>query len=67
MSLLEAINRNQELVSVKDALFNGQPLKIIKYKKAVFYKNLWNEDLEQFRGLILDQDYNIVSHPFTKI
>lgn len=67
MSLLEAINRNQELVSVKDALFNGQPLKIIKYKKAVFYKNLWNEDLEQFRGLILDQDYNIVSYPFTKI
>lgn len=67
MSLLEAINRNQDLVSVKDAIFDGQSLKIVKYKKAVFYKNLWNEDLEQFRGLILDQDYNIVSYPFTKI
>jgi hypothetical protein len=67
MSIQEAINRNKDLVQVKDAEFNGNALKIIKYKKAVFFKNLWNKDIEQFRGLILDQDYNIVSYPFTKI
>jgi hypothetical protein len=67
MSIQEAINRNKDLVQVKDAEFNGNALKIIKYKKAVFFKNLWNEYLEQFRGLILDSDYNIVSYPFTKI
>jgi len=40
---------------------------VVKYAKSVFYKNLWNKELEQCRGLVLDSDYNIVSYPFTKI
>jgi hypothetical protein len=67
MNIKEAIERNSSLVQVKDTEFNGKALKVVKYKKAVFYKNLWNADLEQFRGLILDENYNIVSYPFTKI
>lgn len=40
-----------------------------KYKRKVFYDNLWNTDprLLDARGLVLDKDGNIVSYPFTKI
>lgn len=43
-------------------------LKVVKYSKKVFYKNLWNAHplLKECRGLVLDADDNIVAHPFTK-
>ena len=42
-------------------------LSVVKYAKQVFYKNLWNRELEECRGLVIDADFNIVSYPFTKI
>ena len=42
-------------------------LYVLKYKKKVFYDGLWNEYLEECRGTIVDEDFNIVSYPFTKI
>jgi hypothetical protein len=33
----------------------------------VFYDNLWNEYLEYCRGTIVDEDFNVVAMPFTKI
>lgn len=42
-------------------------LSVIKYKKRVFYNNLWNSELELCRGLVVDEDFNIVARPFTKI
>lgn len=66
-NIKQAIEENSDLVQVRDVVYFGANLKIVKYKKTVFYKGLWNDALEQFRGLILDAGYNIVSYPFTKI
>lgn len=52
------------LVSMKPA---GDGLFVLKYKKKVFFDNLWNDYLEECRGTIVDADFNIVSYPFTKI
>lgn len=60
------IENNPTLVSKKsfDA-FSG--LFLLKYKKSVFFKNLWNEYLIQCRGTIVNENFDIVSYPFTKI
>lgn len=58
------VENNPGLVSVKEA---PGGLKVLKYKRKVFYKNLWNEYLELCRGTIVDQDFNVVQFPFTKI
>ena len=44
-------------------------LTVYKYTREVFYKALWNEDplLLEARGMVLDQDGNIVIWPFTKV
>ena len=53
------------LVSRK--LTNNPNLYILKYKKKVFYDNLWDEYLELCRGTVVDIDYNVISMPFRKI
>lgn len=55
---------NPQLVSMKPA---GDGIFVLKYKKRVFYDDLWNEFLEHCRGTIVDKDFNIVSYPFQKI
>jgi hypothetical protein len=52
------------LVNMKSA---GPGIHVLKYKKKVFYDNLWNEYIAECRGTIVDADFNIVSYPFTKI
>lgn len=52
------------LVHMKPA---GDGIFVLKYKKSVFYKNLWNEYIEHCRGTIVDKDFNLVAYPFTKI
>ncbi len=52
------------LVNMKPA---GNGIYVLKYKKKVFYDNLWNEYIAECRGSIVDQDFNLVSYPFTKI
>jgi hypothetical protein len=52
------------LVNMKEA---GEGIYVLKYKKKVFYDNLWNEYIAECRGTIVDKDFNIVSYPFTKI
>jgi len=44
-------------------------LTVHKYKRKVFYDNLWNmhPDLVDARGLVTDNQDNIVQYPFTKI
>mgnify|MGYP000502932355 CR=1 FL=1 len=56
--------QTSDLVTMKDC---GNGLHVLKYKRKVFYDGLWNEYLEECRGLIVDDDFNIVSYPFTKI
>jgi hypothetical protein len=52
------------LVNMKEA---GDGIYVLKYKKRVFYDNLWNDYIAECRGTIVDADFNIVSYPFTKI
>lgn len=58
------VSENQRLVSMRETSHAG--LFVLKYKKRVFYDSLWNKYLEECRGTIVDQDFNIVSRPFTK-
>jgi len=55
---------NSSLVNMKPA---GEGIFVLKYKKRVFYDNLWNEYIAECRGSIVDKDFNLVSYPFTKI
>ncbi len=52
------------LVNMKPA---GEGIYVLKYKKKVFYDNLWNDYIAECRGSIVDADFNLVSYPFTKI
>lgn len=52
------------LVNMKPA---GDGISVLKYKRKVFYDNLWNEYIAECRGSIVDADFNLVSYPFTKI
>ena len=62
--LKEFVLANPRLVSMKPA---GDGIFVLKYSKRVFYDNLWNDFLEECRGTIVDDDFNVVSRPFTKI
>ena len=63
-ALKQYVKDNPKLVSMRPA---GPGLYVLKYKKAVFFDDLWNEYLEECRGVVIDEDFNIVSRPFTKI
>jgi hypothetical protein len=52
------------LVNMKEA---GDGIYVLKYKKRVFYDNLWNDYIAECRGTIVDADFNLVAYPFTKI
>ena len=52
------------LVNMKEC---GLGIYVLKYKKKVFYDNLWNEYIAECRGSIVDANFNLVAYPFTKI
>jgi hypothetical protein len=52
------------LINMKEC---GNDIFVLKYKKKVFYDNLWNEYIAECRGTIVDKDFNLVTYPFTKI
>jgi len=62
--LQEYVFANPKLVSMKLA---GDGIYVLKYKKKVFYDNLWNDYIAECRGTIVDADFNLVAYPFTKI
>lgn len=64
LELKKFVEENPSLVSMKPA---GDGIFVLKYKKKVFFDDLWNEYLEECRGTIVDADFNIVTYPFTKI
>lgn len=65
IELQKFVLENPNLVSMKET--SKPNVFVLKYKKKVFYKGLWNEYLEECRGTIVDKDFNIISRPFTKI
>lgn len=62
--LKQYVQDNPKLVNMRPA---GDGIFVLKYKKKVFYDDLWNDFLEECRGTIVDADFNVVSRPFTKI
>jgi hypothetical protein len=60
---MKFIVEQPELVTVK----HKDNLRLIKYKRKVFYDNLWTPNLQECRGIVVDDEDNIVSFPFTKI
>jgi tRNA splicing ligase len=52
------------LVNMKEC---SDGIYVLKYKKKVFYDNLWNDYIAECRGSIVDADFNLVAYPFTKI
>ena len=61
---LKAYVETSNLVNMKEC---GDGIYVLKYKKKVFYDNLWNEYIAECRGSIVDKDFNLVTYPFTKI
>lgn len=59
------VKTHPELVSMKSTSMDG--VYVLKYKNKVFYKNLWTPELLDCRGTVVDEDFNIISRPFTKI
>ena len=62
--LKKFVEDNPKLVSMRSA---GDGIFVLKYKKTVFFDNLWNDYLEECRGTIVDAEFNVVTRPFTKI
>lgn len=58
--------KNSPLVIMKES-HQYPGLYVLKYKNKVFYNSLWDEFLEECRGMVVDKDFNIISLPFTKI
>lgn len=63
---IELLNNHIEngLISKKE--HSTAPLNIYKYTKQTQYSQKWDEMTKMCRGLILDDDYNIVARPFGK-
>ena len=62
--LKEYVNSHPKLVTKKPA---GDGIFILKYKNTVFFKNSFNQFLEECRGTIVDEDFNLVSYPLPKL
>jgi hypothetical protein len=62
--LKQYVSDNPKLVTMKPA---GENMFVLKYRKSVFYDNLWDDFLEHCRGTIVDKDFNLVTYPFQKI
>lgn len=65
MNFKEEYEKNKHLVIRKETSVPG--VYVLKYKREVFHKNLWNDFLRECRGLVVDENFNIISMPFTKI
>lgn len=66
LDLKKFVEDNPKLVSMRPCE-NYPGLFVLKYKKIVFFKNLWSPELEHCRGTVVDKDFNLVSYPFQKI
>lgn len=58
------VENNPRLITMRSA---GPDIYILKYKKRVFFDDLWNRYTEECRGTIVDKDFKVISRPFTKI
>lgn len=64
--LKQYVMDNPRLVKARESS-KYPSLYVLKYSKHVFFKNSWNDYLEECRGVVVDKDFNLISYPFTKI
>jgi hypothetical protein len=66
--LKDLVENHPKLVSAKRSTRYPE-LRVLKYTKKVFYDNLFDTHplLVECRGLVVDNDYNVVVKPFTKV
>lgn len=66
MNLVDYVNKNPRLATLRESTrYPG--LFVLKYKRNVFYDNLWDDHLIEMRGRVVDANGNTVINPFTKI
>jgi len=51
--MYDYVHANPNLVSIKDQPTVGENIKVLKYKKKVFYKNLWTPEVMECRGTVV--------------
>lgn len=57
----------QEMLTEKYIRVNQRGnLRIINYTESAQYNNMWNEVTKQSRGLVIDENWNVVARPFDK-
>lgn len=66
MDIKSFVENNPKLVKRRQST-RYPDLFVIKYTHKVFYESLWTPELEECRGLVVDQNWNIVVMPFKKI
>lgn len=66
IELKNYVEANPKLIKVKSSIRYPE-LKVLKYTKRCFFKNIWNKYTMMCRGLVVDENYNIVTKPFNKI
>ena len=64
--MLEKLNEYFEKGLVYKQVHPTLPLTIWNYSEKVQYEGLWDEITLQTRGLVTDNDGNIIVHPFKK-
>lgn len=60
------VNSNRVLVSVRPSRIHPN-LRILKYTHECMFRNLWDYAAIEMRGLVIDDKWNVVVHPFTKL
>lgn len=67
MNFSALVSKNSNNIIQKTFDLNGELLTLLKYKRKVFFDNLWNEGLVECRGTVIDSSGDAVQLPFTKI
>jgi len=62
--LKEYVANNPKMVKMRPA---GDRIFVLKYAKTVFYDGTWNKYVEECRGSIVDENFNLITYPFQKI
>jgi hypothetical protein len=66
LELKNFVEQNPKLVTMRESVrYPG--LFVLKYHRRVFFDGLWNDYLEECRGTVVDQDFNVIVRPFSKI
>ncbi len=64
--LRDFVEGNPDLVRVNRSTSHPD-LRVLKYRPRVHWDNLWTPELMEMRGLVVDNDYNVIARPLRKV